>query len=279
MDNKYQDMDKLHINLKKHLDATAIIHYKRDKSSDEIKYKDLLKEILKVCSFLENEKPTKTESRTIGIHCICKKLAITLLCAAIESEFAFCFISSKQIPQDLNKLGIKYFLSDDVLPPNDLITWRNSVEVFGQKLNLYKSSSQEVIKQFNDNDNPLYSICYTILTSGTTGQSKVVRVTYNSILSNIIALQRIFKLNNEVIYSSAPCMFDVFVLDVFLALHSGSALMIMDESLRYSEESLNFMFSSKTTGVTFLQMTPSLFERNGIENIRNMIMNPNSTLK
>lgn len=272
-------MERLQLDLTKYLDATALIHYKHDKSCDEVKYKDLLKQVLKANLLLESEKLSKTESVAIGILCKKHPSAISLMLAVMEADFAFCFLSRNNIPQELNKLGIKYFFSDETLPPNDLLILRNSFECFGQQINLYKTSCPDEVRLFKDNCDPMYRICYTVTTSGTTGQRKIVRVTYKCIESNVIALQRIFKLGKDVIYSSAPCMFDVFVLDVFLALHSGSALMIMDESHRYSEESLDFMFSSKSTGVTFFQVTPSVFQRHGIENITNKIMNPASSLK
>ena len=273
-------MERLQIDLTKNLDATALIHYKHDKTSGEIKYKDLLKQILKVSLILENEKLSKTESIAIGILCKKHPAVISLMCATLEADFAFCFITKSNIPNELNKLGVKYLFSDVTLSANDSLTLRNSFECFDLKIHLYKSSCPEEIRIFKDNGNPMNRICYTVTTSGTTGQKKIVRVTYNCIASNVICLQRdFFKLDKDVIYSSAPCMFDVFVLDVLLALHSGSALMIMDESLRYSEESLNFMFSKESTGVTFLQITPSLFQRHGLESIKNKILHPDSSLK
>jgi acyl-CoA synthetase len=197
----------------------------------------------------------------------------------MEADFAFCFISKDDIPDELDKLGMKYFFTDELLQSNNLQTLRNSLDVFGRKIRFFKATSSSSIKTFNDSGDELNRLCYTITTSGTTGQRKVVRVTYNCITPNVVCLQQIFRLNKDVIYSSAPCTFDVFVLDLFMALHSGSALMIMDENLRYSEESMNLMFSSKSTGVTFLQITPSLFQQYGIENIQTRILDPDSSLK
>lgn len=272
-------MERIKVDLTKHLDKTALIHYKRDKTSTEVKYNDLLKQILKVELMLEGENLSRTESTAIGILCKKSPSAVSLILAIIESDFAFCFILKDDVSQELDKLGIKYFFSDEVLFSNDFVTLRNSLDVLGRKIYLYKTSSSMQVRRFQDNNDPMNRICYTVATSGTTGQRKIVRVTYNCISLNVVALQKIFRLDNDVIYSSAPCTFDVFVLDVFLALHSGSALMIMDENLRYSDESLEFMFSSKSTGVTFLQITPSLFQHYGLENIQNKIFHKDSSLK
>lgn len=272
-------MERIKIDLTKYLENTALIHYKRDKTSTDIKYKNLLKEVLKVGLVLEGENLSRTESTTIGILCKKSPSAIALLLATLEADFAFCFISKDDVTKELDKLGVKFFFSDEIFQRNDLLTLRNSLELFGRKIHLYKTTCTMEVKLFKDLGDAMNRICYTVTTSGTTGQRKIVRVTFNCITSNVVALQKIFQLDSDVIYSSAPCTFDVFVLDLFLALHSGSALMILDETLRYSDESLNFMFSLESTGVTFLQITPSLFQHYGIENIQNTILHPDSKLK
>lgn len=271
-------MEKCQIDLTKYLENTALIHHKPG-TTDIIKYKDLLKQVLKVGLVIENEELSKTESITIGILIHKSPSAIAVALAIMEADFAFCFISKDDIPHELDKLGIKYFFSDELLQTSNLVTLRNSkLDVFGLKIRLFKQlANNSPVRSFNDSGDALNRICYTITTSGTTGQKKIVRVTFNCITPNVVGLQKIFRLNKDVIYSSAPCTFDVFVLDLFLALHSGSALMILDESLRYSEESLNLMFA-QSTGVTFLQVTPSLFQQYGLENIQK-ILNARSSLK
>lgn len=272
-------MQRIKVDLTKHLENTALIHYKRDKTSSDIKYKDLLKQVLKVGLIIKSENLSRSESTAIGISCKKSPSAVALLLAILEADFAFCFLTKDDVPEELEKLGVKLFFSDEVLHQNDFLTLRNSLDVFGRKIHVYKTTCTAEVKLFKDLGDAMNRICYTVTTSGTTGQRKIVRVTFNCITSNVVALQKIFNLECDVIYSSAPCTFDVFVLDLFLALHSGSALMILDENLRYSDESLNFMFSLEATGVTFLQITPSLFQHYGIENIQNIIMHPDSKLK
>jgi acyl-CoA synthetase len=272
-------MEKLQIDLTKHLDKVALINYKRDTTSENIKYKDLLKQILKVGLVLEDEELPNSESVAIGILSKKSPASISLALAILEAGFAFTFITHDDIPSHLNNLGIKFFFSDVLVPEGSFLKLRNSLDVFGKKIRLYKVTNNSKIRQFNDAGDPLNRICYTITTSGTTGQRKVVRVTFNCIIPNLVHLQKIFRLDSDVIYSSAPCTFGVFVLDLFLALKTGSALMIIDESLRYSDESLSFMFSSEATSVTFMQITPSLFQQFGVENIRKKILSRESSLK
>lgn len=275
-------MERVKIDLTKYLENPAIINYNKSHNKSEakvFKYKDLLKQTLKVGLIIEDEIISRSENVTIGILCSSKSIAIPLILAIIEADLAFCIIAKDDIPHELNNLGMKYFFSDESLFEKNFLILRNSLDVFGQKIRLYKSGNQESLRTFSDLGDPMNRICYVVSTSGTTGSRKIVRVTFNSITSNVVSLQKIFRLHNDVIYSSAPATFDVFVLDLFLTLHSGSALMIVDEKLLYSEESLNFMFSKESsTSVTFMQITPSLFQLYGLENIRK-ILHPNSSLK
>ena len=272
-------MERVKIDLTKFLENTALISYTKDKI-EKVKYKDLLKQVLKIGLVLEDEKVSRNDLLTIGISCKKSFASISLLLAIIEADLAFCFISEHDIPHELDRLGIKFFFSDEMFfDAEKFLTLRNSFDVFGTKIRLYKATSTaEPIRLYKNLDDPMNRICYSITTSGTTGQRKIVRVTYNCITPNVVCLQQIFRLHQDVIYSSAPCTFDVFVLDVFLAFHSGSALVIMDDDLRYTEESLDSLFSP-AVGVTFLQITPSLFQQFGVRSIREKILHQNSTLK
>lgn len=275
-------MERLGIDLTKYLENSVLIHHKSDGTTAEIKYKELYKQIVKIGLVLESENLKRgSDGSAIGIVSTGKHPSkIALLLVALEADFAFCFISKADVPHNLNNLGIKYIFSDEPLATNsNHLTLRNTLEVLEEKIYLFKSEEPKSFRIFNDLGDPMNRICYTIMTSGTTGQRKIVRVTYKCIATNLDCLQKIFRLNKDVIYSSAPCTFDVFVLDVFIALYTGSALVIVDEVLRYSEESLDFLFSPKSNGITFLQMTPSLFQQYGTENIRNKILHSESSLK
>lgn len=272
-------MERVKIDLNKFAERIALIHHKSDKSCNKITFKELADEVDKVSQVLNVDSLLKSQATSVGILCSKNAAAIALILGIMESQQAFCFISKDDVPEKLHKLGIKCFLSTQKVTAGDNIEMRNSFVVFNRKIYVYVAKSDKEIRQFKDLSDENNHICYTITTSGTTGQRKIVRVTYNAISSNVFALQRTFKLDNDVIFSSAPCTFDVFVLDLFLSLHSGSTLKIVDESLRYSEESMELLFGKESTGVTFLQITPSLFEQYGIENIRAKILHPSSTLK
>ncbi|CRL01498.1 CLUMA_CG014304, isoform A [Clunio marinus] len=272
-------MERVKIDLTKYLENTALIHYSSAETSDLIKYKDLLKQILKVGLIVEEENLLNTESVAIGILCKKNPSAVTLALAAIEADFAFCFITKDDLtPDELKKLGIKYIFSDESLYNENTIALRKSFDIFGKKIRLYSANVND-IKTYNDVNDPMNQICYVITTSGSTGQRKIVRVTFNCITPNVISLQNIFRLHKDVIYSSAPCTFDVFILDLFLTLHSGSALLIIDENLRFSDTSINYIFGDESTSATFMQITPSLFQQFGIKNIQDKILHKNSKLR
>jgi acyl-CoA synthetase len=266
-------MEHLKIDLTKFLDNKAIVYYEAEENCNIVKYKDLLKQVLKISLVLEQEDLSRNEATAIGIYCPKSPATIALSLAILESGFGFCNLTRDDIASDLDNLGCKYFFSDSQCSSNFGV--RHSFELFGKNFRLYKSSSLNPVTLFDDAGDVLNRICYTVTTSGSTGKRKIVRVPYNCILPNVDSLQQIFHLENDVILASAPCTFDVFVLDMILALHTGSQLLILNENLRYSRKAVELLSSS----VTFLQTTPSLFLSFGNETIQNKILHPTSSLK
>lgn len=263
-------MERLLLDLTKYEENIALIHHRSDKTSKTIKYKELLNQVLIIKDLIAGENILQ-ECQTIGIYSTNRSNGIVLLLAILEAGFAFCFLNQNEKPENLNELGIKYFFSDQLINGRHLEKKATS-EVWGQKTYFYKCNNSCNIRNYKDNGDALSRICYTVTTSGSTGKRKIVRVTAKALRPNIVDLQRIFKLDKDIIFSSAPVTFDVFVLDVCLALHTGSALMIIDDSLRFSHESIEYMFpESGQNGVTFMQMTPSLFHQFGLENIQQKI--------
>lgn len=266
-------MEHLKIDLTKFLDNKAIVYHEDEEKCNIVKYKDLLKQVLKISLVLEQENLSRNEATSIGIFCMKSPATVALSLAIIESGFGFCNLTKDDIPNDLDDLGCKYFFSDSQLSSKFAI--RCSFELFGKNFRLYRTSSLHPVKLFDDSGSVLNRICYTVTTSGSTGKRKIVRVPFACIIPNVDCLQKIFCLENDVIFASAPCTFDVFVLDMILALHTGSQLLILNENLRYSRKAIEILSSS----VTFLQITPSNFKNYGTEIIQNKILHPNSTLK
>lgn len=266
-------MENLDIDLTKYLDENAILYYENEDCCTIVKYKELLKQIIRIGLIVEQENISKTETISIGISCLKSPATVVFACAILESGFGFCNIPDKSINNDdIDDLGVLYFFSDNEYSN---FSCKRSFELFGKTYRLYKLRNQQHSMEFLNDKKDIDRICYIVTTSGSTGKRKVVRVPFKCIKPNVVGLQKIFKLSRDVIYASAPCTFDVFTLDMLLSLYSGSALLIVSDKLRYSEKIIDLLSKS----VTFMQITPSLFKNYGSETIRNKIMHEDSTLR
>lgn len=264
-------MEKLGINFK-NLDATALINVKRDQSTEIMSYKDLLKESMKVSLVIEEFEVPKES--TIGI--LDRKsfslMAITL--GILEADFSFCYVNEEDLRIDLIDYNARFVFSESKQTDLKLL---KHLRIFGKEIYFYQFDIVRNLTKFNETDNSMLNICYAIKTSGTSGKKKTVHVTYSAILPNITSLQRTFQLNkSDVILSVSPISFDPFIVDLFLALHTGCAIMFIHDSLRFNT---NFFSNFESTGVTYMQITPTLFQQFGIENIQKRILNANSSLK
>uniref|UniRef100_A0A1A9WFZ3 Uncharacterized protein n=1 Tax=Glossina brevipalpis TaxID=37001 RepID=A0A1A9WFZ3_9MUSC len=127
------------------------------------------------------------------------------------------------------------------------------------------------------------SLCYSIATSGSTGESKLVHVPYESIQPNITSLSSLLKIEaSDIIFLGSPVTFDPFVVEFFLALANGAALLITSTKVRLSSNRLgHILFSPKAglKGVSIFQTTPSLFRLFDKQIIQNVIFDKNSALR
>lgn len=87
---------------------------------------------------------------------------------------------------------------------------------------------------------------------------------------------------NDVIFLGSPPTFDPFVVELFLALQNGAAVLITSSENRLKPQHLlKILFPCDTIfkGITILQTTPSLFRLFGREDIQNTILNSKSSLR
>jgi non-ribosomal peptide synthetase component F len=267
-------MEKLGINLGNHLENTALIVVDFEnsvKSLHKISYNELQEQVLKLSLFIEEEGiPNKS---TIGIYGKKSYGLIALSLAVLEQSCAFSYLAKDDIQNGaLDDFDVKHFFSESQLIDNGSIKLTKKLTVCDQVYYFYKTSSTKEPRVYNDAGDERNQICYTITTSGTTGRRKIVRVTYNSIAPNMASLQKVFQLDSsDIILSSAPVTFDVFIMDLFLALYSGAALKIIPNELRFDP--------AEATSVSFIQITPTIFIQYGLENIQKKIMHAHSRLK
>ncbi|GLV35750.1 Aminoadipate-semialdehyde dehydrogenase [Carabus blaptoides fortunei] len=95
-------------------------------------------------------------------------------------------------------------------------------------------------------------------------------------MSNVNSLRRIFKITDkDIIYLGTPLTFDPFVIELFLALTTGACLLIVPDHVKLSNKLLlqTILPENKQlhSGVTFIQMPPSVFLCFSEEDIVNML--------
>lgn len=266
-------MDKLDIDLTKFPKNDAIVYFNEKETKTSVKYKELTEQIEKINStlsdpgtFLRDQKPS-----LIGIHSKKSPVSVAISFAIINSGFGFCFLIKDNITcKDLDELQIKYFLSSSSFG----FKRKTSLEIFGEIFQLYETSDANKTPVDNNGDT-MNNICYSVTTSGSTGKRKIVRVPFKCIKPNIFSLQKIYNLRNDVILTTSPVTFDVFILEMFLTMYSGSTLLIINDKLRYSEWAVSLI----SNYVTFMQTTPSLFKNYGIDTIRNKILSESSSIR
>ena len=101
---------------------------------------------------------------------------------------------------------------------------------------------------------------YAIRTSGTTSCRKIVLVSHESIVPNIVDMKAKWLLTNrDVIFGASPPTFDPHVVEIFLALACNGKLVYVPNSVKLNPEKLlKVLLRNK---ITILQCTPSLFMR------------------
>ncbi|CAO1329653.1 unnamed protein product [Diamesa serratosioi] len=256
----------------------VLINYLGSNNCKIYYYSDLISEISTVTILIKAEIRVKNQAQTIGIGFSQKNpTSIALVLGILNASHSFCFEDSIDVIEGLSKFKLQYFFHEYEIEnaASKNLVWSGKANIFGKNVHLYKVTT--AIPKYHG----CYEFCYSIKTSGSTGKEKLVRVPWQSILPNISSLQNTFKLEKDVIYSSAPVTFDVFVVDLFLTVRTGSAMLMLDPNLRFSKDSMEILFTDHEThkGTTFLQTTPSLFHQWGLDNIKSKILNKSSSLK
>ena len=101
-------------------------------------------------------------------------------------------------------------------------------------------------------------IVYIIQTSGTTGDPKPVFVSHASVLPNILDFKAEFNLlGSDLVLLSSPLTFDPSMVDVFVTLVSGAALLVLPSTEKKMRRQL-FQSLFVDNSVSVLQCTPSL---------------------
>ncbi|XP_053673866.1 beta-alanine-activating enzyme [Anopheles nili] len=248
--------------------AIALKFYSSDTIYRQISYSQLWTDIQSVACILREQ---NIERKLVGVKlCHCPAL-IVAIGGIIVSGNSFCCIdyqSSKELLSGY-EMCAAFILEDhgsdricDGVSPQ--LGFR--IDAMRLMLALSETSTQR---------DPELAFC--VRTSGSTGTPKTVYVPKSCIMPNIVSLGEKFKLTEgDVIFVCSPPTFDPFVVDLLLGLNSGATLLMVDNAIRLSSHRLLPIISP---GVTFMQMTPSLFCRWSAKDILERILGPQTTLR
>lgn len=127
-------------------------------------------------------------------------------------------------------------------------------------------------------DSTPLKISYVITTSGTTSKRrKLIMVPHRSIISNIIDLTKEYNLTSkDNMLICSPFTFDPSYCDLFLGLCIGASLLLISNSFRNSPLNLKRL---KFEDLTYMTITPSLWNRFKLEDIESCILSPRSALR
>ncbi|KAH8258995.1 hypothetical protein KR038_001488, partial [Drosophila bunnanda] len=215
--------------------------------------------------------------------------ASCLLILAILNHECYFFATDKMLLSEalhdqMCAAGVDYLLVSEHLCVGALYFERlDSIQVLNEECKLFKLKRTDKSPEVQAKKPLPANMCYTITTTGTTGKPKLIYVPYECIAPNVEALSQ--KLNvsmADIIYLGTPCTFDPFVVEIFLALQNGAALLISHHSMRDSPSRvLNALFPVNLTkpGISLLQMTSSLFRQFGSTAIRERVLSSTGSLR
>ncbi|XP_060531899.1 beta-alanine-activating enzyme isoform X2 [Cylas formicarius] len=111
-----------------------------------------------------------------------------------------------------------------------------------------------------------------MMTSGSTGTNKFVRVPYHCIETNVSSLRTRFAIDStDIIFWGTPLTFDPSMVEFLLARFSGSTLLVVPEiTILNPNELCQAVIEDQ---VTFLQIVPSVFFRWNENQIYNILNN------
>lgn len=100
-------------------------------------------------------------------------------------------------------------------------------------------------------------LAYILYTSGSTGRPKGVMITHENALSFVRWCADVFDVGPTDVFSShAPFHFDLSILDIYLCLHAGGTLVLIDEATGKQPRALAPLIAER--GITVWYSTPSI---------------------
>nr|CAH7727624.1 unnamed protein product [Callosobruchus chinensis] len=169
-------------------------------------------------------------------------------------KHSFVFLTHKSAQALSEKLKLKWILSLDDTVSVEQFEQVKKIEIDDCQLFLWKKVHNDVLLDFE-------GVFCIMQTSGSTGDSKIVRVTHECIEINANSLRKKFNIQSEDhIFWGTPLTFDPALIEFLIAFLSGATLIIVPQKVYLNPAALyKALF---TIGkITFLQMVPSIFLR------------------
>jgi long-chain acyl-CoA synthetase len=223
---------------KQHNDQVAVI----DDENNQFKYSDL--------TYFKNDFKSKIPPRSL-VFCLCKN--------NIESLMGYySFLENKIVPLLLD-VEIHQDLLDslvDIYKPNYIWTLKSKV-LESQKSNIiynYNNYSLVFLKS-NPPIKMFDSLALLLTTSGSTGSPKLVRLSYQNLLSNAISISKYLLLDkNERPITTLPLNYSFGMSIINSHLINGSTILLTNKSV-FSAEFWKFLKSKKPTSISGVPFT------------------------
>lgn len=191
-------------------------------------------------------------------------------CRILSTGRGFLITSPLSTRNLCSRLNVTYLFTQNSIPNTEVI---QIVNCHGEDIQFVK------LKDHLEDVFYKNRFAYAITTSGTTGNSKIVKVPQESIMHNIFDLRKRFAISeNDKIGQLTPLTFDPSIVEIFLGLCCNCTLFMVSKNLQNkSRELLEIMNREK---VTLFQTTPSLlFARFGKNDLKNGILGEKSNLR
>ncbi|XP_053972317.1 beta-alanine-activating enzyme isoform X1 [Hylaeus volcanicus] len=179
---------------------------------------------------------------------------VSLMLGILTSKHSFVNIPSNvtEYRNLQNSLHIHYLFCKQITVEGDIL---KQFSIHSECI--YFIKLKHIKQKCTQNLEPNY-YAYAITTSGSTGASKVVKVSHASIVPNILDLSRILTINSsDKIAQITSFTFDPSIIEIFLALSNAGTLFMASKSLKNNTN--RFLDETYYSKITILQMTPSSF--------------------
>ncbi|GLG97982.1 uncharacterized protein LOC103516990 isoform X3 [Gryllus bimaculatus] len=194
----------------------------------------------------------------------------SLILGILHNNLPFTCIDI-QDSQDKVLYLLRYLCVKWVFTESSCIHAKNVLHNNGTKIKtIYLHNNSYSIWHINKNsapDNkiiphsPTFHLAYAIQTSGSTGEPKIIYVPHQSIVPNILDIRDLLHIHHsDIIYLASPLTFDPSVVELFVPLSCGAAVLIVPSKVKVSPSVLlEILFPTNHdfySGTSILQITP-----------------------